>query len=249
MSLIVHPEVKKLKEELSQLIFEYDNLYGHVCPVIERKYILEFGICEYKLYELELKIDKLKRKIQLIQIEINNGNEIDLNRIDEKINEEFEEYEKQIQVQLDEINYLENNIFDKLSADDAKKLKKLYRILVKKLHPDLNPNQTFFELNLFFRAVKCFEDGNLKGLESVAALLPDEQLEEVSEIDKLEELIREYKDKISDLKNDYPYNKKDLLENRRLGMEYKEMLIGLIKDRKEDIETLENKISELIKNV
>ena len=42
MSLIIHPEVNKLKEQLTQLIFEHDNLIGHVCPELERRYVLEF---------------------------------------------------------------------------------------------------------------------------------------------------------------------------------------------------------------
>ena len=69
MSLIIHPEVNKLKEQLTQMIYEYDNLVNHVCPEIERRYVLEFGLHEYKLYSLELEIDKLRRKLHLIQIE------------------------------------------------------------------------------------------------------------------------------------------------------------------------------------
>ena len=55
---------------------------SHVGPEIERQYVLEFGIFEYELYNLELKIDKLKRKLQLIQIEINHGNSFDLDKIE-----------------------------------------------------------------------------------------------------------------------------------------------------------------------
>lgn len=249
MELIIHPEVTKLKEQLTQLIFEYDNLFSHVCPEIERRYVLEFGIFEYRLYELELKIDKLKRKLQLIQIEINHENEIDLDKIEERLNEEFEEYEKQVQSQIDEIKFLKENDPDMLSESDSKKLKKLYRMLIKKLHPDLNPNQTFFELNLFYRAVYCFENADLKGLESVAAILPEEAGEEISDIDELKELVGDYEDKIFKLKNDYPYNKKELLDNDESGQKYKDMLIDLIDDRKEDIKNLENKIDDLIKNV
>ena len=249
MTLIIHPEVKKLKEQLSQLIFEYDDLTNHVCPDIEMRYVLEFGIYEYRLYELELEIDKLKRKIQLIQIEINHGNEIDLEKIDQKLDEEFEEYEKQIQAQIDEINFLKENGAEKLSPEDSKKLKKLYRMLIKKLHPDLHPNQTFFELNLFYRAVTCFENGDLKGLESVAKLLPDGDADDVSEIEKLKELVREFEERIFKLKDDYPYNKKDLLEDSDACNEYISMLLELIDDRKEDIENLENRINKLIENV
>ncbi|WP_296797591.1 hypothetical protein [uncultured Methanobrevibacter sp.] len=246
MTLIIHPEVTSLKDQLAQLILQYDNLISHVGPEIERQYVLKFGILEYELYNLELKIDKLKRKLQLIQIEINHGNEIDLDKIERILQEEFEEYEKQVQAQIDEIKSLEENTPEKLSESDTKKLKKLYRMLVKKLHPDLNPNQTFFELNLFYRAVYCFEHGDLKGLESVAAILPENAGEETTQIDDLKRLVQEYEDKVMELKKKYPFNKKELLEDDESGQKYKNMLNELIEDRKEDILELENKINDLI---
>ena len=172
-----------------------------------------------------------------------------MEKINQKLDEEFEEYEKQIQAQIDEINFLKENGAEKLSPEDSKKLKKLYRMLIKKLHPDLHPNQTFFELNLFYRAVTCFENGDLKGLESVAKLLPDEDADEVSEIEKLKELVREFEERIFKLKDDYPYNKKDLLEDSDACNEYISMLLELIDDRKEDVKNLENRINKLIENV
>ena len=171
MSLIIHPEVNKLKEQLTQRIYEYDNLVNHVCPEIERRYVLEFGLHEYKLYSLELEIDKLRRKLHLIQIEINHENEINMDVIDKIIAKEFEEYDKQVQAQIDEINFIKENNPEKLSESDSKKLKKIYRCLVKRLHPDLNPNQSLFELVLFYKAVKSFQQGDLRGLESVVAIL------------------------------------------------------------------------------
>ena len=249
MEIIIHPEVNKLKEKLSQLIFEYDSLISHACPEIERNYVLEFGIYEYKLYKFELEINKLKRKIQLIQIEINHENAIDLSKIEKILDNEFEEYEKQIQAQIDEIKYLEENPLEELSESNAKELKQLYHMLIKKLHPDLNPDQTIYEQNLFLRAVYCFENGDLKGLKSVAAILPEGSSEEVWEIDEMKKMIENYENKINKVKNEYPYNKKELLENKDSGEEYKGMLIELISDRKEEIKNLENEINELIENV
>ena len=214
MTLIVHPEVTKLKEKLTQLIFEYDNLMDHICPEIERRYVLEFGMCEYSLYKVELEIDKLKRKLKLIQIEINHEHEIDLAKIEEKLSQEFEEYERKLQGQIDEIKLLEETDVEKLSESDTKKLKQIYRMLIKRLHPDLNPNPSFLEISLFIKATNAFKKGDLKELESVVAILPEESMEETSEIDNLEELVQSYEDKIVKVKNDYPYNKKELLENK-----------------------------------
>lgn len=249
MSLIVHPEVTKLKEKLTQLIFEYDNLMDHICPEIERRYVLEFGTYEYSLYKVELEIDKQKRKLKLIQTEINHENEIDMSKIEEKVSKEFEEYEKQLQDQIDEIKLLEETKVEKLSESDSKKLKQIYRMLIKRLHPDLNPNPSFLEISLFIKATNAFKKGDLEELESVVAILPDESTDETSEIDYLRDLVKSYEDKIVKLKNDYPYNKKELLENRKSGNEYKKMLIELIDDRKKDLNKLNNKINNLIENV
>lgn len=249
MTLIVHPEVTKLKEKLTQLIFEYDNLMDHVCLEIERRYVLEFGMQEYSLYKVELEIDKLKYKLKLIQTEINHEKEMDLGKIEEKVFKEFEEYEKKLQGQIDEIKLLEETKVEKLSESDTKKLKQIYRMLIKRLHPDLNPNLSYLEISLFFKATNAFKKGDLKELESVVAILPDENVEEISEIDNLRDLVKSYEDKIVKVKNEYPYNKKELLENRKSGNDYKEMLSELIDDRKEDVEKLKNRINKLIENV
>ena len=116
-------------------------------------------------------------------------------------------------------------------------------------NPDLNPNLSYLEISLFFKATNAFKKGDLKELESVVAILPDENVEEISEIDNLRDLVKSYEDKIVKVKNEYPYNKKELLENRKSGNDYKEMLSELIDDRKEDVEKLKNRINKLIENV
>ena len=83
----------------------------------------------------------------------------------------------------------------------------------------------------------------------MATLLPDEDVEEVSEIEKIKELIQEFEKRISKLKDDYPYNKKELLEDNEAYNEYISMLLELIKDREEDIRNLEKRINKLIENV
>ena len=83
-------------------------------------------------------------------------------------------------------------------------------------------------------------------MESISAILPEKGAEEISEIDDLKNLIGEYEKRICDVKKDYPYNKKELLDDKDSGNEYKQMLIELIDDRKQKIKELENKINELI---
>lgn len=237
-------EIKELKEKLAHLIFEFDDLICHVCPDIEVRYVLEFGMDEYKLYETEFEIEKLERKLELIEA----GSNIDLDKIEKKVDREFEESERQLKAQIDEINYLKFNEFKRLSSDDLKKLRQTYLMLIEKLHPDLNPNQNFLALSLFIKAENSFKNDDLEALESVTRILPEENNQEMPEIDDLKGLILEFEGKIYLIENEYPYNKKELLDDEDKGNEYQMMLSELICDRKEELKQLENKIDECLKN-
>ncbi len=237
-------EIKELKEQLMHLIFEYDDLVSHVCPDIEVRYVLEFGMDEYELYEIELEIEKLERKLELIEAESN----VDLNKIDKKLDNEFEESERQLKAQINEINYLKGNELKRLSSDDLKKLRQTYLMLIEKLHPDLNPNQNFLDLSLFIKAENSFKTDDLEALESVTRILPEEDNQEMPEIEDLKGSILEFEGKIYLVENEYPYNKKELLDDEDCGNEYREMLSELVDDRKEELKRLENKIDERLKN-
>ena len=237
-------EIKELKEQLTHLIFEYDDLVSHVCPDIEVRYVLEFGMDEYELYEIELEIEKLERKLELIEAESN----VDLNKIDKKLDKEFEESERQLKAQINEINYLKGNELKRLSPEDLQKLRQTYLMLIEKLHPDLNPNQNFLDLSLFIKAENSFKTDDLEALESVTRILPEEDNQEMPEIEDLKGSILEFEGKIYLVENEYPYNKKELLDDEDCGNEYREMLSELVDDRKEELKRLENKIDERLKN-
>ena len=77
--IILHPdfeklkaEVEKLRTELSMLVPERDELLYQECKNIETAYMLSLGALEYKVYEIECAILRLKRKAELIQVKKGN---------------------------------------------------------------------------------------------------------------------------------------------------------------------------------
>lgn len=246
MSIIIHPEFVKLKNRLSILIFEYHELIYHICPNIEREYLTHFGLLEYELYKKDIELSILKRKIQLIQIQINNEESIDLEVIDEILKEEFSEYERNIKKQMDELNEVMENRRRALSEEDSKRLKLLYKECVFKLHPDLNENLSDGEKELFVQITEAFKNGDLDMLESLCYLIPDGSMESISEMDRLEELIIQKELEIIEIKADYPYNKKDLLLDEEKKQEYLNELKILIKQFDEQIRKYNNRIIKLI---
>ena len=250
MSMIVHSEYEKLKDYLSNLIYEYEDLINHICPNIEMEYLLKFGIYEYELYKKELELNKLKFKLKLLQTEINHQNDIDLNEINKKVLDKYKEYEKNLKNSMNELENIikhKDNYFE-LDEEDEKELKRIYKILIKKLHPDLNFHQENFKKELFIKVTNAYKNGDLEELKALYAMLPDEDIEEKSSLNELKELIHSFEIKIEKIKSDYPYNKLDLLSNEKEINDYKINLQYLIDSCNEEIKDYGKKINEIIDN-
>ena len=247
MSIIIHPEYKRLKNKLSNLILECETLKFQICPELERRYLINFGILEFELYKKDVELAKLKRKLQLIQIQINHELEIDIDEINERLDEEFDEYEENIKKQMEKLQNVLDGFPEKyLSKEDEKRLKLISKQCVLKLHPDLNPNQTEYEKNLFLEINNAFKNGDLERLEALYYLIPNGEFDYVSDMDRLKELIENIESEISEIKAKYPYNKKELLSSDENIQAYKSELEYLIKQYAEEIRNYENRIWGLI---
>lgn len=73
--VIVFPDFQKLKDrvealrtELSMVMLERDELRFVICKNIEAEYMITLGGLEYKVYEAQCVVLRLKRKVELIQI-------------------------------------------------------------------------------------------------------------------------------------------------------------------------------------
>lgn len=167
MSIIVHPEYENLKNKLAQLVFEYNELKYRICPALEDRYVRKFGILEWELYKKDVELSKIKRKLQLIQIRINNEESINIDEINRQLDEEFLAYEKNISKQMEELETLLNSYYEKLSEEEVKSLKSIYKKCIFALHPDLNDEMSPEQLELFTQINDAFKKGDLKTLESL----------------------------------------------------------------------------------
>lgn len=246
MSLEIHPDYLKLKERLTELIYEYNELIFQICPNLEFLYVKNFGVLEYTLYKKDVELSKLKRKLRLVQIQINNGNEIDIKKINRQLENEFKDYQSKIEKQQEELEKIFNSHHDKLSEEDTNKLKKIYKKCVFALHPDLNGNLSNHHLRLFTQITEAFKNGDLETLESLYYLIPSGNVEETSDLDKLNDLIEFRQDEIKKIKQNYPYNKKELLSSPERIDEYKLELKNLINQFDSDIESYTEKIQSLM---
>ena len=249
-------EVQKLRTELSMLVLERDELALVECKNIEMAYLLALGGLEYKAYETQCAVLRLKRKIELIQAKKNRQEKIVPADIEKTLDDEFQEYQAKLHARIEDMNAaLARSKGTLLTDEEAAELKKLYRSVVKALHPDLNPDLTDAQIALFHNAVYAYENGDLPAIRNIAAMVstplsPPENVDGIKllmqERERFRSLLQRVKDSITNIKSTYPYTMKAIVQDEKKTAERKAALESIIADWEDALTAYTAKVKEMM---
>lgn len=263
-TIIVFPEfltlktdVEKLHTEISMLLLERDELRLVICRNIETAYMLSLGSFEYKAYELQCEVLRLKRKIELIQAKKNRQEKVVISAIEQILDEEFAEYQEQLDEQINKMNEaLDHSKGRPLTEEETKEIKKIYRNIVKALHPDLHPNATEAEVKLFQNAVEAYKSGDLGSLQIINTMVAEPVIEPegensltilAKEKERLTKTLELIKEQINEIKSSYPYTMKDLVDDPDKIAEKKAEIEDIISQLKEAYDLYKEKLKEMLR--
>ncbi len=252
-------ELKQQVEQLNQivlaLLFERDNIFHNECEQIEKNYLRRFGPLEVKAYDLYCRVLRLKRKTELLQMYINRQEAIDITHIEALLDKEFSEYQEKLDDKIAEINsaisYFESEF---LTGIELSEFKKLYRQVIKRLHPDLNPHLSEEKKRLFYTAQQAYKNGDLKQMRIIAEMLVEGSISAFNgteveylqtELNRLLEIQQQVLADIEMIKNKYPYTLKIFIEDAQKSYEKTNELKVQIQEFEGLLKMYKKKITEM----
>jgi hypothetical protein len=250
-------KLNSLKSELAKLISDRDYLENTIKKNLEALYVTRIGKNEYELFNLECQLARLKRKIELIQIRINHGKNVDLFEVEEQLDDEYSEWKEKIDGMLCDIKASEARLNSLMSEKETREFQSLYRSLVKKLHPDVNANQSEKEVLLWNRTQIAYKLGDIEELQTIKLLLEGIGEEDIKKdpgsISLIDRQMESLKDKISrltqyimKLKSEFPFTIENNIKDESWVKEKNSLVLAKIESIKIQIKEIQSVIENML---
>jgi len=208
-----------LKKEFTELFAQKNDMFSHDEQVLTALYLTLIGQKQHQKYCLTVEIKMIMHRISLFQAYFNRNEKPDVVAIEQNVEKKFAEYQQNIANETKRLALAKEFLKDGfLSEGDVKKLKEVYRLIVKRLHPDINPSVTEQEQDLFVKAQAAYDLCDLTTLNSILLSLDITSTSEaVSPIDlkaqvaTLEDHVAKLKDLISKVEKQFPFSYREKL--------------------------------------
>lgn len=183
--LLAHLDL--LRTTYISILNEKDVLLNWRKPQLIAIYSTKIGIYQVQRLQLQLQIMALKRKLELINSAIAQNLYADINGIELFVAQELEKTERNILQQVQEIEEGKMLLANLSTPQKSSELRKVFNQLAKQLHPDVNPDFTDAQLNLWHLVKAAYETGDVEQLKSLQLAyqedlsVTDEQIKQLSE--------------------------------------------------------------------
>ncbi len=241
-----------LRNRYTSLQLKRDSMLHTESPNLQALYLSRIGYLQYDLFAVETDIARLKMEAKLIQGYINRNKAIDFGAVQEELEEATETFREQLEEQQAKIQAAHEYLAaPHLDVKEHAEFKRLYRDIVKRLHPDLNDHLTDEEKRLFVEAQDAYRWGDLEMMRALHEQVTSMEIavpvssDLADEVSRLRKLVDELSEKLRKLREEFPFNQRELLEDEHKIAERQAELHKQIADKKQEREEYQQYVNAL----
>ena len=186
---------------------------------------------------------------------VNRNEKVNLSVIKVLVEVEIENELKKIHEAAQKLSEAFNMVAIRLSDEQSKEFKKIYYRLAKKLHPDLNPEQDAETKSVWNRVMEAYKTGDIEKLRLLDDILFPSQ-DETHDSSLLEILqqknvrlaagVRSLIHQIDNIKNSFPIQFKEYLDDEQWVIEQNNQSLNDISDLRDEKRSWEQMIEHLL---
>ena len=240
----VEEQITATRARIADLLLEIDDIVLQINPQIEAAYATKIGYLENDLFKWQLAARRARRRFTLAQARVNSGQTFEHDEFEQQLDEELAAWEERLAASVEAFLKMAERKAGShsMSPRESRELKQLHRDLIRRLHPDLHPDQPEEATRFFMVAQAAYEKGDLAILRSVAVATegmgeePDSSVltEEEASVELELLLIHEnvVEQQLEELKRSNPYALKEKLEDGAWVIKRTTELKGQIEEQK-----------------
>ena len=159
-------ELASAKQALLASYVKRDQLLYQEGPALLNEYLHQFGTLEETVLQSELTTRLLERKIDIMQIAINQQKPIDLVAIEQQLQTEKQHMLQSLQATVNPATPLPI-----CSEQDQQELQRKYRAILHEYHPQVHTGLSKTQKELYEKALEAYKTQNVEALNLVYDLL------------------------------------------------------------------------------
>lgn len=252
--VVVHPEIVALQNQLETMRQESSKLYLQAeymqfeeRPLLLALYEKHIGKLLFEEFQLGVQIRLVNLESQLYQAYINRNERPDDEQIATRLRLEQAKFKDELDAKEADIKAAQDYLnAPTYSKEETEELRGLYRIIAKALHPDLHPDQTQKEHDMFLKAVAAYRVGDIFVLRQIVLALTEEAVDDIPEVD-LPRLIEQarvsveaFKSRIDQMNGMFPFIYREQLRNQDWIKEQQVEISERISTAKKQLEQQKN---------
>ncbi len=172
----LHSKILALRDELARTVAFHDELRHTAIPYLEAVYQQALGPAHLVALHAQVDAQRAKRLVELAMQAVNHGHPAPaLGGLTAQVEQKLATWREHIAAMADGVQQATRALSKTLSVTDTGELKRLYRDLAKRLHPDANPDQDDRARQQWHQVQEAYRDGDLKRLRVLAEAVAADQ--------------------------------------------------------------------------